>query len=117
MNHETYTLYHCRIEPANFDAFRELIAGIVEASKAEPDTLTYEFLVNAGHTEVHIIERYRTAGLLPHVRQTFAPHAERFLELAKVERLYVYGDTTPEIRETLDGFGAIYLTPFAGFSR
>jgi len=27
------------------------------------------------------------------------------------------GDTTEEIRTTLDGFGAEYLTPFAGFSR
>ena len=88
-----------------------------KASAKEPNTLTYEFVVNAGHTEVHIIERYRTEGVLPHAKQTFAPYADRFLKLAKVHRLYVYGETTPEIRKTLDGFGAIYLTPFAGFSR
>lgn len=66
---------------------------------------------------MHIIERYRTKGLLPHVEQTFAPFAERFLKLATIKKLFVYGDTTPEIRAKLDGFGAEYLTPFAGFSR
>jgi hypothetical protein len=73
--------------------------------------------VNANRTVVHIVERYRTQGLLPHVEETFTPFAKRFLELAKIDRLFVYGDTTPEIRAKLDGFGAVYLQPFAGFSR
>lgn len=117
MQNEIYTLYHCSIEPAHFDAFKTLIFEIVEATKKEPSTLTYEFVVNADRTKVHIVERYRTEGLLPHATHTFAPFAERFLKLAKIDRLYVYGETTPEIRKTLDGFGAVYLTPFAGFSR
>ncbi|KGB22148.1 hypothetical protein AtDm6_2550 [Acetobacter tropicalis] len=74
-------------------------------------------MVNADKSVVHIVEKYRTQGLLPHVQQTFTPFAERFLDFAKVEKLFVYGDTTPDIRATLDGFGAQYLTPFAGFSR
>lgn len=117
MHNEIYSLYHLTIDPAKFDAFKTLITEIVAAAGEEPDTTIYEYVVNADHTEVHIIERYRTEGLLPHVKQTFAPYAERFLKLAKIDRLYVYGETTPEIRETLDSFGAIYLTPFAGFSR
>lgn len=90
---------------------------LVAAASKEPDTITYEFLVNADRTKAHIIERYRTSGLLPPVKQTFAPYAERFLALVKIDSVYVCGDTTPEIPETLDGFGAVYLTPFAGFSR
>ncbi len=105
---------HHRFE---FVAVKTLVERIVEATSREPDTTTYEYVVNADRTVVHIVERYRTQGLLPHVEQTFTPFAERFLELAKIEKLYVYGDTTPEIRAKLDGFGAQYLTPFAGFSR
>lgn len=78
------------------------------ATAQEADTIAYEFLVNAEHTQVHIIERYRTQGLLPHVKNTFSPYAERFLALVKIDQLYVYGDTTPEIREVFDGFGALY---------
>jgi hypothetical protein len=66
---------------------------------------------------VHVVERYCTQGLLSHVEQTFTPFTERLLELVKIDKLFVYGDTTPAIRPKLDGFGAEYLTPFAGFSR
>ena len=117
MQNETYSLYHLTIDPANYDALKALVDELVAATAKESDTIAYEFLVNADRTKVHIIERYRTQGLLPHVRQTFSPYAERFLALVKIDQLYVYGDTTPEIREVLDGFGAIYLTSFAGFTR
>jgi len=117
MQNEVYSLYHLSIDPVNFDAFKALVETIVEATSKEADTTTYEYVVNADHTVVHIIERYRTQGVLPHVEQTFSPFAEQFLSLATITKLYVYGDTTPEIRAKLDGFGAEYLTPFAGFSR
>lgn len=117
MQDEIYSVYHLSVEPTDFDAFKTLVERIVQATANEPDTTVYEYVVNADRTVVHIVERYRTQGLLPHVEQTFTPFAERFLQLAKIEKLYVYGHTTPEIRAKLDGFGAEYLTPFAGFSR
>ena len=117
MQNQIYSIYHLSISPSNFDKFKKLVEQIVAATSKESDTTIYEYVVNADHTVVHIVERYQTQGLLPHVEQTFTPFAERFLELAKIDRLFVYGDTTPEIRAKLDGFGAEYLTPFAGFSR
>ncbi|SDC76769.1 hypothetical protein SAMN05444678_105180 [Sphingomonas sp. YR710] len=117
MQDQVYTLYHVAIDPAKFDTFKTLIEQIVEATSKEPDALTYEYVVNADRTAVHIIERYHSRGLLPHVEKTFAPFAERFLELGTIQKTYVYGETTPEIRAKLDTFGAEYLTPFAGFSR
>ena len=97
--------------------FHDLVKKIVAASREEADTLTYEYFVNADRTVVHIVERYRMAGVLPHIEQTFAPYVEEFLSLAKIEKLFVYGDPTPEVRAKLDGFGAIYLAPFEGFTR
>jgi quinol monooxygenase YgiN len=117
MQNEIYSLYHLTLDPSNFEPFKALMEQIVEATSREPDTTIYEYVTNADRTVVHIIERYRTQGLLPHVEQTFAPFAERFLALATIDKLYVYGETTPEIRAKLNGFGAEYLTPFAGFSR
>jgi quinol monooxygenase YgiN len=117
MQDQVYSIYHLSIAPSDFDAFERLIQPIVAATSEEPDTTIYEYVVNADRTVVHIVERYRTQGLLPHVEETFTPFAERFLQLAKIDRLFVYGETTPAIRAKLDGFGAEYLTPFAGFSR
>jgi len=117
MQGEIYSIYHLTIKPTNYDAFKTLVEQIVEATSKEADTTTYEYVVNADRTAIHIVEKYRTEGLLPHVEQTFSPFAERFLDLVTIDNLYVYGETTPEIRAKLDGFGAQYLTPFAGFSR
>jgi quinol monooxygenase YgiN len=117
MQDQVYSIYHLSIAPSDFDAFEALIQPIVAATSEEADTTIYEYVVNADRTIVQIVERYRTQGLLPHVEQTFTPFAERFLQLARIDRLFVYGDTTPAIRAKLDGFGAEYLTPLAGFSR
>jgi quinol monooxygenase YgiN len=117
MKGELYSIYHMTIKPEDFAEFKALIAVIVEAASHEPDTLTYEYVVNADHTAIHILERYRMAGVLPHVEETFAPYAEKFLSLARIDKLLVYGDPTPEIRAKLDGFGAIYFAQFNGFTK
>jgi quinol monooxygenase YgiN len=114
---EISCVYHMRVAPSQMADFKALIAGIVSATSKEPDTLIYEYTVSEGGDEVHIIERYRANGLLPHVQTTFAPFAKEFLKLAKIERLFVYGNVPPPVRAVLDGFGAQYMTPLDGFSR
>jgi quinol monooxygenase YgiN len=117
MENEIYSIYHLTLNPADYDKFRALVLKIVDLAKEEPDTLTYEYVVNAERTQAHIVERYRMPGLLPHVEQTFAPFAEEFLLLCKIDALFVYGQPTPDIRAKLDGFGARYFESFAGFAR
>ncbi len=117
MQGEIYSVYFLAIEPSNFPKFQSLIAKVVAATSKEQDTLAYEYAVSDDQSRVHIIERYRTAGLVPHVEQTFAPFAEEFLSLVTIEKLFVYGETTPEIRAKLDGFGPVYMRSFDGFSR
>lgn len=117
MTSEITSFYHLKVIPSQFEAFHALVAVIVEASRKEVDTLTYEYWVDADKETVHIIEHYRMPGVLPHIEQTFAPHAEAFLSFATIEKLFVYGEPTPEVRAKLDGFGAIYLSQFEGFRR
>lgn len=117
LQNEVCTLFHCVIEPSRFDQVKALVETLVEATATEETAISYEWVVNSDRTEMHIIERYKTAGVLPHIRDTFGPYASRFLDLVKIERLYVYGMPTDEIRATLDSFGAVYLEPFAGFRR
>jgi quinol monooxygenase YgiN len=117
MKGELYSIYHMTIKAEDFAEFEALVATIVEAARHEPDTLTYEYVVNAERTEIHILERYRMAGVLPHVEETFAPYAEKFLSLGSIKKLYVYGEPTPVIRAKLDGFGATYFTSFHGFTK
>ena len=117
MQNQIYSIYHLSISPSDLDEFEKLIQPIIAATHEESGTSIYEYVVNADRTVVHIIERYQTHALLPHVEETFTPFAERFLKLVKIDKLFVYGDTTPAIRAKLDGFGAEYFTPLAGFSK
>lgn len=110
-------LFTLSIKPEEFEEFKSLISKVVAETKKEPDTLVYEYSVNEAQNTAHILERYRTTGVVSHVDETFGPFGKRFLELVTVTGLFVYGTPDAEIRKRLDPFGAVYMTPFDGFSR
>ncbi len=110
-------LFTLSVDKNRFAEFKALIAQIVAATKQEPGTLVYEYSVNAEHNVVHILERYDANAVVSHVDTTFAPYGERFLELSTITSLVVYGTPDAAIRQRLDPFGAVYMTPFDGFSR
>jgi quinol monooxygenase YgiN len=110
-------IYHLSVEPSHLGAFKELVAEIVAVSTLEPKTLVYEYSASSDEREIHIIERYLTDGVLPHVEKTFAPYAQKFLEMAKIERVYVHGRVPPDVKHKLESFGAIFMSPISGFSK
>jgi quinol monooxygenase YgiN len=110
-------LFTLAIHPEKLDEFKALIAEIVAATQQEPGTLVYEYSINEDNNTVHILERYNVDDVVSHVDTTFAPYGERFLELCSITSLTVYGTPDAEIRKRLDPFGAVYMTPFDGFSR
>lgn len=110
-------LFSLAVKPEELPEFKALIANIVAATSTEPDTLVYEYSVNEDNSTVHILERYNADAVVSHVDTTFAPFGKRFLELCSVASLVVYGTPNAEVRKRLDPFGAVYMTPFDGFSR
>jgi len=110
-------LFSLAVKPEEFPEFKALIANIVAATSTEPDTLVYEYSVNEDNSTVHILERYNADAIVSHVGTTFAPFGKSFLELCTIKSLVVYGTPDAEVRKRLDPFGAVYMTPFDGFSR
>ena len=110
-------VFHMTVEPEALEEFKSLIAQIVALSNKEPGTLIYEYSLGEDGRSVHIVERYLTEGVLPHVEQTFGPFAERFLKLATINALYVYGEPPADLRAKLASFGAVFMAPLAGFAR
>lgn len=114
MQHIT-CVFHLAVEPDHLGEFKSLINDIVDDARRETGTVIYEYSSNAAdESEIHIVERYQADAVLPHINETFAPYAQRFLALAQINALYVYGETILDIRNKLDAFGAVYLTPLAG---
>ncbi|MCV9879623.1 putative quinol monooxygenase [Brenneria izbisi] len=117
MNNDITCVFTLTLAEGKFPAFRDLVAKIVTATHQEPGTLSYVYSVSEDEKSAHIVERYQADALVSHVDNTFAPFAEEFLSLVTITSLTVYGDPDAAIKERLDPFGAVYLKPFAGFTR
>jgi quinol monooxygenase YgiN len=77
-----------------------LTGEMVEATREEPGTLSYERFVTDDGKFVHVYERYADSGAaLVHLRK-----------FGKI-----FGDPSDELKGLLDGFGATYLRPFGNF--
>jgi len=118
MREEISWLVTVIVKPGQLAAFKQVVALLVAATKEEPGTLAYEYNVSDDESTVHVFERYRNStAVVAHVEQTFAQFAERFIALATITGVVVYGSPNAEARKILDGFGAVYMTPFDGFTR
>ena len=118
MRQDIYWVGVFNVKPEQFDEFKQVVAPLVAATRQEPGALAYEYYVSDDRTTIHILEYYRDSeAVVSHVQHTFAQFAERFTALASVASFVVYGTPKPEARKILDGFGAVYMTPFDGFTR
>lgn len=117
MNNDITCVYTLNLSESSFEEFKILVSDIVKATKKEPGTLSYVYSASEDGTRVHIIERYKYDAIISHVDITFAPFAEKFLSLATITSLTVYGSPDSDTRAKLDPFGAVYMQPFDGFYR
>lgn len=118
MRNEIYWVVTAALEPEKYDAFKETVTPLVEATRKEPGSLAYDYSVNADHTVVHIYESYRDSqAVVTHVQDTFSQFAEAFTALVSIEGFVVYGWPDPAAKEILDGFGSVYMTPFVGYTQ
>jgi len=100
------------------DDARELMTEMVESTRAEPGTLSYEWFLHEDGTQCHIHDRYADSdAALTHLGNFGSKFAERFLQCFAVDGVSVYGEPSDEVRAILDGFGSVYLGTFGGFSR
>lgn len=100
------------------DDLRSLMHEMVESTRSELGTQAYEWFLSGDGTACHIYERYDdSAAVMAHLGAFGSKFAERFLTCLEPTGLHVYGDPSDEARAALDGFGAVYLGSFGGFSR
>jgi quinol monooxygenase YgiN len=97
---------------------KELVSEMVEATRGEPGTLTYEYFLSDDGASCHIYERYTdSAAVMQHLGNFGENFAERFMACFEPTSLSVYGPVSDEARAALDGLGATYLSRLGGFSR
>jgi quinol monooxygenase YgiN len=106
------------VKDGQLGTFEELMKEMVEGTSAEPRTLAYEWYVSSDESSVHIFEKYADSdAMITHVNGFLEKWARRFMGCVDITRFVVYGDPSPSAREILDGWKAIYMSPWGGFSR
>jgi quinol monooxygenase YgiN len=106
------------VKDGSLEDFRVLMEEMVESTLNESGTLMYEWFLGEDGSSCHIYERYSDSdAVMTHVGTFGANFAERFLALAEVTELSVYGDPSDEVRAALAGMGASFLGTLGGFSR
>ena len=105
--------------PSSGDAVQQAIATSVRASQELASLGLGKAHISGLVTgSQHIYERYADSdAAVVHLGNFGAKFAERFLQCFEPTDLYVYGEPSDEARAALDGFGAVYLGTFGGFSR
>lgn len=107
------------IKPGELESFKVLMNDMTAAIEAnEPGTLNYELFISDDGTTSHIYEKYVDGDAFKAHLDNFNQHfADRFGAAVDVTAFTVYGNPNNEIRELLDGFGAVIMTPLVGTTR
>jgi quinol monooxygenase YgiN len=118
MSAQVSWLLEVGIKPGEEDAFKLVMADLVESAQAEPGTLIYESFMGDDGRTVHAYERYADSeAALTHLGNFGEHFAERFLGAADPTGFTVYGNPSAEVREALTAFGPTYLGPNGGIDR
>ncbi len=106
------------VREGRLDDARALMHEMVESTREEAGTQSYEWFLSEDGTVCHIYERYADSdAAMAHLGNFGSKFAERFLECFEPTALCVYGEPSDDARAALDGFGAVYLGTLGGFSR
>lgn len=106
------------VRDGRLETAKALMEEMVESTLKEQGTIGYEWFLSADGRCCHIHERYVDSdAALVHAATFGSKFAERFLSVFEPIRLSAYGAMSPELRASLDAFGATYLGRYGGFSR
>jgi quinol monooxygenase YgiN len=119
MSDNVYFLAEVTIKQGEFDNFKALVEEMVETTHAnEPNTLNYEWSITDDSQSCHVYERYAdSAATMTHLGTFREKFEERVVAAVELTRLVVYGTPNNEVKESLSGLDAVFMTPFGGFAR
>lgn len=109
-------LLEATIQAGKRDELEAMLKEFAEATQADPKAMNYEFFINGD--DFRAFERFSdSAGALGHLEWFGENAAERFLAVATITKLSVFGNPSDELRGGMDAFGAQYFEPIGGFLR
>lgn len=119
MNKHVSWIFELSVNDGELHNVKELMKEMVASTKAnEPGTLAYEWSISGDETQCHTYELYQdSAATVAHLTSFKANYAARLMSMGVAKRFVVYGTPDSSVRESLEGFGAVYMSPIGGFTR
>jgi len=119
MSKQVSWIFELSVNDGELSNLKELMKEMVDSAEAnEPGTLAYEWSISGDGKQCHIHERYHdSAATVAHLTSFKATYAARLMSMGVATRFVVYGNPDASVRETLEGFGAVYMSPIGGFIR
>ena len=107
------------IHDGKLDTFQAIAREMVEASRKEPGTLSYEWYLSGDGTRCRLFEAYVDAdALLAHFAGPAVQEGvPKMVRTADVTGFEVYGDPGSKAKEVMGGFGAEIFSYWHGLGR
>jgi quinol monooxygenase YgiN len=116
MHHQISWWVKLAVRPGQFDNFQASTGEMVESARTEAGVLSYERFVTDDVKFAHVYERYADSpAAVAHLQEFRRKFAARFSSMVDRKKFTVYGNPSDELRELLDGFGAICLKRLGDF--
>jgi quinol monooxygenase YgiN len=99
------------------DVFRALADEMCAATANEVGVLNYEWSLSEDGKTCHVLERFADSDGVRAHNENVAAYVERMVTIADIVSVEVYGSPDDGARKMLEGFGARFHRPYAGFVR
>ena len=111
-----YWIVAVKVHPGQEAKFKEISAQLIELTRAEEGTLSYEWNLGEDGT-CHIYERYvDSAAVMLHGKRSASLVGQLFA-VSTLLGFTIYGSPSDEVKQMLAGENPVYLKPLGGFSR
>ncbi len=119
MSKHIFWTFELTIKDGQLDNLKNLMKEMVEATeKNEPGTLVYEWTKSKNNSICQIHERYvDSESARAHLSTFTEKYAERLMKTGDATSFIVYGTPDHELKQVLDGFGAVYMATIGGLFR
>ena len=118
MSNRIATDFQLNIGDNQLEDFKAFVNKMIEKTALnEPNTLVYEWYINASGNECHLLEVFKDSeAFLAHLDKVGHMFDELFT-YATMTRAKIYGAPSDELKQSLDPLGVEYFEHFSGITR
>ncbi len=119
MSDHVHWMLVAKVNDGELPGFKKMMAEMVQTTMDnEPGALNYEWNISDDGVTCHIYERYADSdATMVHMASFGKNFAKKFMSLANVTGITVYGKPDDTVKGALAAMGPVYMSPIGGFAR